>query len=79
MLEPAFVDLSWLYEYSNRSDFVRNFPLRSALWIDPSWAGEVVQRLSELHSAEEPIRQLELYSGFIEDADLSADRLNRLK
>ena len=67
LLEPAFDDSVWLFDAIGRTWFDYNPVLSSTVWIDPVWAGDLTQHLSDRHSPDDPIRQLQLFGTIIRE------------
>ncbi len=74
LLEPAFSDCVWLFDPANRTTFERNLLLQSAVWVDPNWARELVQQLSDQYAVDDPVRKLQMFCGVIAELDSTAPR-----
>jgi hypothetical protein len=65
LLEPAFDDTVWLFDHVGRTWFDQNIALRSCVWVDPAWAAELAQQLSDRYSEDDPIRKIQMFSSII--------------
>jgi hypothetical protein len=69
LLEPAFADSVWLFDHGGRTWFDQNIAVKSTVWIDPVWTGELVQQLSDRYSPDDPVRQLQLFGSVIAEME----------
>ena len=68
LLEPVFEDLNWLHDYSKGLNFIRNYPLRSTLWIDPRWTKSLAGKLVNEYESDHPTMKIETCGALIQDA-----------
>lgn len=77
LLEPVFEDTLWQFDHLGGTQFDRNIVLNSTVWIDPNWAIELAQQLSDRYSPDDPIRKIQIHCSLINEIDAMLLLLSR--